>query len=271
LVLFSGITYPGGLQNPGEDKCTYIWPVKIGMIYIFLFLGCRTFGQTDSLPEKNNQSGRKWLVGGLSAVAYGGSFILLNEAWYKDFERTSFHTFNDRGEWLQMDKTGHAWSAYTASRINTQLWSWAGMSRKSAVLVGSATSVGYLLAIEYLDGRSSEWGWSWPDVAADVSGALLFAGQELGWKEQRISFKFSSYFKSYSPEDLKSRADVLFGTSLPERLLKDYNAQSYWLSFNLHSFFKKAGLPPWLNVSVGYGADGMYGGYENVAYDDNGT
>ena len=62
---------------------------------------------------------------------------------------------------------------------------------------------------------------------------------------------------------LVSRADDLFGNSWYERMLKDYNGQTYWLSFNLHSFFREAGLPVWLNVAIGYGAEGMFGGFEN--------
>src|SRR5436309_15383056 len=46
-------------------------------------------------------------------------------------------------------------------------------------------------------------------------------------------------------------------------MLKDYNAQTYWLSGNLKSFFRQSNLPTWLNVSFGYGADGMFGGFEN--------
>ena len=48
-------------------------------------------------------------------------------------------------------------------------------------------------------------------------------------------------------------------------MLKDYNTQTYWLSANIKSFFPEANLPDWLNISVGYGADGMFGGYENIA------
>jgi hypothetical protein len=53
-------------------------------------------------------------------------------------------------------------------------------------------------------------------------------------------------------------------------LLKDYNGQTYWASFNLHSFFGKA-IPSWLNMAVGYGATGLYGGFENIGYDKAGN
>lgn len=214
-------------------------------------------------------SKRKWLVGAGSALVYGGSFVFLNEAWYKGYPRSSFHTFDDSGEWLQMDKIGHAWTAYHTSRVNTALWQWAGVDERNSVLLGTGTSLLYMLSIEYLDGRSAEWGWSWPDAAADIFGAGLFAAQELAWKEQKISIKFSSHRKTYHPQSLEHRADVLFGKSLQERLLKDYNAQTYWLGFNSSLFSNK--LPPWLNIAVGYGADGMFGGYENIARDKEGN
>lgn len=211
-------------------------------------------------------AGRQWLIGGLTAAGYGGSFIFLSQAWYNDYPRTNFHTFNDAGEWQQVDKVGHAWTAYQTSRFTTNMWRWAGVSHNKSLLYGTGSGFLYLLSIEYLDGRSSEWGWSWADVGANGFGAALYAGQELGWNEQRIAFKFSSHYKNYSDAVLKKRADDLYGASFAGRLLKDYNAQTYWLSANVKSFFPFSGLPAWLNVSVGYGADGMFGGYQNIAY-----
>lgn len=214
---------------------------------------------------------RRWTVGGATVAGYGGSFVFLSQAWYNDYPRTTFHTFNDNGEWLQMDKIGHAWTAYHTSRITTNLWRWAGVSKNTSVLLGSGSSLLYMLSIEYLDGHSSEWGWSWGDAVADVFGAALFASQEGRWQEQRTGLKFSAHPKMYNEADLKNRADGLFGRSFQERLLKDYNAQTYWLSANIKSFLPQWNLPAWLNVSVGYGAEGMFGGFENIAKDKEGN
>ncbi len=164
-----------------------------------------------------------------------------------------------------MDKIGHAWTAYQTSRFTTNMWRWAGVEKNKALLYGTGSSLLYMLSIEYLDGHSAEWGWSWGDAGADVFGAALYASQELGWGGQRIAIKFSSHYKAYGEEDLKQRADDLFGKSFQSRLLKDYNAQTYWLSANLKSFFPKSSLPAWLNLSFGHGADGMFGGYQNIA------
>lgn len=227
--------------------------------------------QTAAANKKTTSyNSRQWVVGSASAAAFGGSFIFLNKAWYQDYPRTSFHFFNDAGEWLQMDKAGHAWTAYTSSRLLYGAWRWAGLKNEKAVLLSTLTGFGYMASIEYLDGRSAGWGWSWGDITGNTFGASLFAVQQLGWKEQRVQLKFSAHVNKYDAS-LKARADELFGTSLPALLLKDYNAQTYWFSFNLKSFLPRSKLPAWLNVAAGYGAEGMWGGFDNTAYDKNGA
>jgi len=47
------------------------------------------------------------------------------------------------------------------------------------------------------------------------------------------------------------------GDGLAEEILKDYNGQSYWFSFDIHAFAKTSGFPKWLNLGLGYGAQNM--------------
>lgn len=217
---------------------------------------------------------RKWLVGSATAGIYVASLITLNNAWYKDYPKSSFHTFNDSREWLQVDKIGHAWTAYNLSRASAATWNWAHgkqeIKKKQAVVLGSISGFTYLTVIEFLDAHSANWGWSWTDIGANFFGTGLFAVQELAWDEQKINFKFSAHIKKYDG-DLRSRANELFGTNKPEKLLKDYNGQTYWLGVNIKSIFPCANLPDWLSVSIGHGAEGLFGGFENRAYDDNGN
>ena len=120
----------------------------------------------DSADAASAHPTRRWVVGGASFLGYTGSLIAFSQAWYKNYPRSSFHTFNDIGEWQQMDKLGHAWAGYNTSRLTTDMWQWAGVSHNSSVLLGAGSSLLYMLSIEYLDGRSAEWGWSWPDAGA---------------------------------------------------------------------------------------------------------
>ncbi|HEY1022987.1 MAG TPA: DUF2279 domain-containing protein, partial [Flavisolibacter sp.] len=137
-----------------------------------------TLPSLPAVPHKNYTSPvRKWIAGGITAAGYGGSFLFLSQAWYKDYPKTGLHSFNDAGEWQQVDKVGHGWTAYHTSRITSDLWRWAGVSEKTALWLGTGSSMLYMLSIEYLDGRSAEWGWSWADVGANFTGAALYVGQ----------------------------------------------------------------------------------------------
>lgn len=206
-------------------------------------------------------------MAGLHAGLYAGSLVVLNEAWYKNYPRGNFRFFNDWPEWQQIDKVGHAWSAYQLSRASYAGWRWAGLNEKQRVWSAAGSGFAFLTVIEILDGFSEEWGWSWPDFGANLLGGGLFLGQHLGWGEERISFKFSFHRMQYSDPMLNQRSNELYGSSLPERMLKDYNGQTYWLSANLKSFLPNTKLPPWLNVAVGYGGSGMMGGTQNI-WDD---
>jgi len=233
------------------------------------------FSASEARPGENlsvkQKKQRQWLVAGVSVVAYGGSLLILQRAWYEDDAKSPFHTFDDSNEWLRVDKFGHAWTAYTTGRISTRLWQWAGLPHKKAVWIGGLSGFIYLTGIEFLDAYSDKWGWSWGDMVANITGSGLFMAQELLWKEQRIQYKFSFHKNTYSDPMLEERADSLYGSSFYERMLKDYNAQTYWLSTNIKSFFPKSNWPSWLNIAVGYGADGMFGGFENKWTDESGN
>jgi len=91
-------------------------------------------------------------------VGYSGVMAGLYSAWYKDYPQTHFHTFNDSREWLQVDKVGHLYSAYIASRGSMEMWRWTGIERKKRIWIGGMSGAVYLTVIETLDGFSSNWG-----------------------------------------------------------------------------------------------------------------
>jgi len=228
-----------------------------------------TAAQKTLTPQKVKQRVR--IVTVANIVGYSAVLVYLNEAWYKDYPRSSFHFFNDNGEWLQVDKVGHMFGAYIESRASYELWKWAGVSRNKSIWLGGLSGVAYQSVIEILDGFSAQWGFSWGDFSANVLGSAVFIGQQFGWDDQRIKIKFSSHITNYSDPQLEQRADEIFGSSPAQRYIKDYNAQTYWASATLKSFLPKSKLPPWLAVAVGYGADGMFGASENVGYDSEGN
>ncbi|MCB0429754.1 MAG: DUF2279 domain-containing protein [Flavobacteriales bacterium] len=218
-------------------------------------------------PDSLNRSRLRTVVIGETAL-YGITMVGLNQLWYADYPHSAFHFFNDNREWLQMDKCGHAMTAYYVGRLGMQVMRWTGASDKQVTWWGGSLGFVFQTTIETLDGFSSEWGASWGDLLANTTGTGLLIGQQLLWHEQRIVPKFSFHgtgFAKYRPEAL--------GSNWQESLLKDYNGQTYWLSVNPHSFLLKTkdeqgGWPRWLNVAIGYGAEGMTGGHYNPLYVD---
>lgn len=218
-------------------------------------------GDADSINRDTTgiRGGRLALVLGVQGTLYAASFAGLYVAWYRDYPQSSFHFYNDGGEWMQVDKCGHATAAYYISRIGYETYRWAGMKERASAWYGGLLGFAYMLNIEILDGFSAGWGFSPGDLIANTAGSLAFTLQQLGWHEQRFVFKYSFHQTKYA----QYRTD-LFGDSFTQNMLKDYNGHSYWLSGNIASFLPRGSkFPRWLNVAVGYGAEGMTGGYGN--------
>lgn len=220
------------------------------------------------------------LVSG-GALAYGATIIGLHEAWYRNHDQTSFHFFNDRGEWNNLDKAGHLFTAYFETEISFQGLRWTGTNQRKAAWFASGLGLFYQSTIEMFDAYSSRWGFSIHDMLYNVAGVGLFTGQQLLWGEQRVRMKVSSWPQQYpkaaipaqnsgSVSSLKKRTDDLFGTNFLERYLKDYNAQTIWISINPKSFLPQSKIPNWLNIAIGYGSQNLFGGFSNT-WSENGS
>ena len=211
-----------------------------------------TPSDTLNKPRRNAVIAVEASLGSLTLVG-------LNQLWYQDFKHSKFHTINDNNEWLQMDKIGHVFTSYQLGKHGANLLNWSGVSEENQLIYGATLGFTFLSAVEVFDGFSKEWGFSWGDILANGAGTGLYIGQELLWKEQRIALKYSFHQTKFANQ----RPDKL-GESYLEQILKDYNGQTYWLSANLHSFFKGKHIPKWINVAVGYGGYGMLTGNEDV-------
>lgn len=207
------------------------------------------FKPSDSLNQKRQNA-----VFVAEAVLASGALVGLNQLWYADYPKSDFHFINDNAEWMQMDKVGHLYASYHIGRLSAESLNWSGASQKNQLIYGASLGFVFLTAVEVMDGYSAEWGASMGDVVANASGTALYVSQELIWNEQRIVPKFSFHTTEYA----NYRPDLL-GSSTQEQILKDYNGQTYWFSANLYSFAKKSKIPKWLNVALGYGAEGMIG------------
>jgi len=233
---------------------------KINVIYICLiFISNAVSAQKADTVQSINKT-RLGISAGLTAASYTAGILYLSEVWYKDHERVPMHFYNDNAGWKQMDKVAHAYIAYHQSRAGYQMMKWSGLNENTAIFLGGSLGFIFQLPIEIFDGLYEGYGFSWGDVYANTAGTLLFMLQQKFVNEQAIKLKFSYYPTPYS----KINPRVL-GENALESLFTDYNAQTYWLSFNLNKIISNDKIPDWLNLAFGYSAGGMLSEFKNPA------
>ena len=249
LIIFSLIFMIGSFCHSEEADTT----TRIGV-----FKPYKIFENSAELNKP-----RVYTISGSILGMYAASNIWWQRAWYAQYPKSKFHFFNDAGEWMQMDKGGHIYSAYFLSRWGSNMYKWAGVNDNAAAWIGFAGANFWQLSVELHDAFSEQWGFSATDLLANFTGSLFFIGQHYLWDEQRITIKLSAWPQNY-PDQYKHRAEDLYGTSFSELVLKDYNAMTFWLSTSIGSFIKKEHkFPDWINFAFGVGAHNMYGGFDN--------
>lgn len=218
----------------------------------FAFLSCFCISSnTQSFLTPADTLDKKRVIGvtATGATLWVGSTLALQHVWYSDFEKTKFHFFNDSHEWNQMDKMGHFYTANHFAGMVDDLYKWSGVNHKKSALIAAGYSFGYLATFEMLDAYNATWGFSWADIGFNALGTLNYCTQAYLWDEQFVHFKFSvqnSGLADYRPN--------LLGNDFASRTLKDYNGQTYWMSFNpFHWTKKESKIPKWINLSLGYG------------------
>jgi len=217
--------------------------------------------ETGFMPD-TSRIDRKVLIKAIAFTGayYAGSIYVLNRTWYKDKERVPFHFYNDNGGYLQVDKFGHMFGAYFYSYVGYHYLKCTGLTRKEALIFGGALGLLLQTPIEIMDGIHEGYGFSWGDMLANTMGSALVIGQELAFHEQVVKYKFSYWESEYS-----KLANGYLGDNSFRRVVKDYNGHTYWFSTSVNRLIFKNKLPSWLNVAVGYGANGMYGEFENIS------
>jgi hypothetical protein len=229
--------------------------LTIGLLMAFLG------AQAQKVPVYPDSTNKKRLAAvlGTAGGLYAASVTMLYFAWYKGYSRTRFHIADDWGEWMMKDKMGHFTTTYQVGNYGYWSMRWAGLSEKKAIWYGGTWGLIYMTTIEFYDGLSAEWGFSPSDMAFNTLGSAMFISQQLLWHEQRFRLKFSyhpTHFAQYRPD--------LLGSTWSQRIIKDYNGETNWLSLNIASFLKKESkFPSWFNVAFGYSARGLLGAYSN--------
>lgn len=236
---------------------------KFWLFLLILIFAPKVLLAQEQESEKDTstiQTGTLYKALTFTGAYYATSIYVLNNTWYKDKDRVPFHFYNDIEVFLQVDKFGHMYGGYVYSYIGYFGLLKLGASRKESLLFGSTLGFALQFPIEIMDGIHEGYGFSWGDIAANTLGSALVFGQELLSNEQIVKYKFSYWESEYS-----KNSNNYYGNTTMNRLLKDYNGHTYWFSIPLNKIVLRQTLPTWLNIAFGYGANGMYGEFENIS------
>jgi uncharacterized protein YfiM (DUF2279 family) len=195
---------------------------------------------------------RAYISTGSIITTYTGMVVFMEYIWYRDKVRSPFHFYNDNNHWLQMDKGGHAYSAYHESQAAFHALRWAGYSKKTALILGGSMGFFLQMPVDIWDGLYEGYGFSWGDILANTAGAAMFTAQQAIWNEQIIRLKFS-----YSPSEYRQYNPVELGETQLKSFFLDYNGHTQWYSASINRITGIKRIPPWLCLSLGYSAGGM--------------
>lgn len=185
-------------------------------------------------------------------------FSLMYMFWYAKNDMNEFHFFNDLHGWRRMDKIGHFYFSFQSAYLFGFWMILLGFEKIKAAQYAFVLGFMVLFPIEILDGFSEAWGFSISDLCANTLGCL-FASFLLSRKKLPSIFpKFTFHLTAFA-----SLRPNLLGDNFLFQCIKDYNGQTYWLSLRLSDVFKTKIFPPWLLLSIGYGAEGMIGSDDN--------
>ncbi len=215
-----------------------------------------------AIPERARLKG----VVTFLVLIYITSLLGLIQLWYQTDTNIPFHWFDDAAEWLGMDKLGHAWVTFIEAHIVFRLFKWAGYRQKKFLWLSCIAPFVSQSSYEIFDGYSAGYGASVYDLIANAAGALFFVIQLSFSHKLLISFKFSFFKTAWA-----AMRPNLLGSNTIQQIIKDYNGQTYWFSIDLNQLTGKKLFPSWLTFCVGYGADGLLGGHDNIWDAKDGT
>lgn len=229
------------------------------LIFFSIILINHNLFSVDSIKNNVDKNFYKFLL--VEGATLTGVMSYLKYEWYSDKKRVPFHFYNDFKGWNQIDKFGHFYASYLESNVGYSLMKKFNFSEKKSLIFGG--SQGFILEtpIEFFDAYYEGWGFSLTDMVANTLGSSFFIIQQRIFGEQLLRPKLSFSRSIYA----KDANGYLGKNNFLSQFVYDYNGYTYWFSFSPSKIFKIKKIPEWINLSLGYGANGMIGEFSNIS------
>jgi Predicted periplasmic lipoprotein (DUF2279) len=210
-----------------------------------------TIKKTEIIEVKSSKRQKlvPYAIVGSSIVGFSGVYLYLKQAWWKDNGQT-FHF--DRGrDWKYasgLDKMAHFTGGLIVSDAYFDACKGLKLSEKQAAWWGFGVGTFVQVLIEYKDGFSANYGFSYGDILAGSIGALQPLLRQKSAFFRNTDFKFSYWQRSARYFEHRGLKITPFHTD-------DYLNQTYWMSTSLRYLtgnrYEK--IPDWLNLALGWG------------------
>ena len=192
----------------------------------------------------------------MARAAVATAAVAGNAALYEYFRQAWWSGPRARHLWInwethepfrEQDKFGHAWGGYHLTRVGAGLLRSVCVSDRKSELWGAAYAGLFQLQIELWDGTQQEYGFSPPDLAADVTGAIFAVEQSrhptLQALKPTISWASTAAYRNRAAHGGNPRATV------------DYSGQTYWVSVDMKQLLPDDVADYWpgiVRLSVGH-------------------
>jgi hypothetical protein len=174
---------------------------------------------------------------GVAAWGYGSSdFHFADEGW-----------FGSGTEFGGADKLGHAFSTHAITGGLAALHRRWGFSRKEAALRSAISAFAVLAVMEVGDAHSTEYGFAWQDIVADVAGSAFgYFHESSPWFGRVFDFRME-----YLPSDLGDVDPVT-----------NYEDSAFLLAANVGALVPRRHTPllDFVDLQVGYRVRDLDGG-----------
>ena len=219
----------------------------------FTFDHDRRYTMDGSLPRLKTKINLTALeiIGGVYLGAIVGLHIHQTNAWWSG-QRRSFHIQEAWAFGYQANIAGHAFGGYVCSYVMSEGLIASGFSVKDATLYGTIFGALYQTYVEVEDGFAKAWGYSPSEGMANIIGPIFFLAQHYVPALQEIQPKWE-----YVPTEWTGKPNLL---NRPKTFIDDYNSSTFWWSVDVYHLLPESMRKywlPWLELSIGYGSDGI--------------
>ena len=136
------------MPHPVRDERNNMRRLFLAILLIFSILGAQA---QDTLRDDSRVRRNVRIVLGTEAALYATSMTGLYFAWYADYPQSSFHFYNDNGEWMLMDKGGHLATSYIVGNFGYQALREAGLDETRSIWYGGTLGLAFLTTVEVFD------------------------------------------------------------------------------------------------------------------------